>query len=695
MGLTQITTGGVDDNINIDSNTLKVDGTNNRVGIGTATPVAALDVNGRIASVAGSTGTPSFHCRTDTNTGINLPESDRIQFITAGSERLRIDSSGRVGIGTTSATQRLTVGAGSGPEAILVRTGSSNTGELRFSDTGDDNYQGALVYNHSTNAMQFLANGVTERMRIDSSGNVGIGTTSPSYALHAVGTIAARDSGSSTDIRLIPGNQQGSYSINANSAQHIFVSGANERMRIDSSGRLLINTTNGVELIHGVGGGLKLTRNKTGNPSSGQSLMSVGFHGVNDTNSNAAAEAKIEAFAAENHSGTTAASNLRFYTKPSGTGPGSSPTERMRIDSSGRLLVGKTSHSGDALFVVESNHTSGGIIGEFDNNDSGNFGGVRILGGVNDRECRLQSLYGSSFFTFYTENTGAATERVRITKEGYLKAADNATYYDAIASHHEFNQSGTDINMLFRTTAPNTAATQVYIGVDRAATSAYWFFQGVSSFSGSADTEFYIRGDGNAFIDGSWSGGGADYAEYFEWSDGNTEAEDRRGISVVLDGDKIREAVAGEEPIGVVSGNPSVVGDADVDRWKGKYLRDDFGTYLLDTHNVVEWDETITDDEGKESIKKHSYEDWNVPAGIVVPTDAVVSATDENGQPYTHRRLNPDYNPDTAYVSRENRAEWDTVGLMGKLRIRKGQVTGTRWIKMRDVSDTVEEWLVR
>jgi hypothetical protein len=35
------------------------------------------------------------------------------------------------------------------------------------------------------------------------------------------------------------------------------------------------------------------------------------------------------------------------------------------------------------------------------------------------------------------------------------------------------------------------------------------------------------------------------------------------------------------------------------------------------------------------------------------------------------------------------------VGLMGKLRIRKGQPTGSNWIKMRDVSDTVEEWLVR
>ena len=45
MGLTQITTGGVDDNINIDSNTLKVDGTNNRVGIGTAAPTETLTLN--------------------------------------------------------------------------------------------------------------------------------------------------------------------------------------------------------------------------------------------------------------------------------------------------------------------------------------------------------------------------------------------------------------------------------------------------------------------------------------------------------------------------------------------------------------------------------------------------------------------------------------------------------------------------
>jgi hypothetical protein len=165
-------------------------------------------------------------------------------------------------------------------------------------------------------------------------------------------------------------------------------------------------------------------------------------------------------------------------------------------------------------------------------------------------------------------------------------------------------------------------------------------------YSGNeADLEFNLRGDGNAYADGSWNGGGADYAEYFEWNDGNPDAENRRGISVVLDGNKIRPAVDREDPIGVISGNPSVVGDAAWNKWNGKYLRDDYGSYVLD----------------------------------------------ENGE----RQLNPAYDPDAEYISREDRPEWDCVGLMGKLRIRKGQPTGIRWIKMRDISDSVEEWLVR
>ena len=64
---------------------------------------------------------------------------------------------------------------------------------------------------------------------------------------------------------------------------------------------------------------------------------------------------------------------------------------------------------------------------------------------------------------------------------------------------------------------------------------------------------------------------------------------------------------------------------------------------------------------------------------------------DGNGE----RTLNPDYDKGKTYIAREDRKEWEVVGLMGNLRMKKGQKTGTNWIKMRDVSDTVEEWLVR
>tara|TARA_B100000035_G_C20840817_1_gene482983 strand:- start:24 stop:725 length:702 start_codon:yes stop_codon:yes gene_type:complete len=195
----------------------------------------------------------------------------------------------------------------------------------------------------------------------------------------------------------------------------------------------------------------------------------------------------------------------------------------------------------------------------------------------------------------------------------------------------------------------------IFYYTSRAGSTAFDFLK--LSSNAASDTEYRLRGDGQAYADGAWNGGGADYAEYFEWSDGNTEEEDRRGISVVLVDDKIREAVAGEEPIGVISGNPSVVGDTDIDQWKHKYLRDDYGSYLWEDYEVE-------DEDGNTVVQQR-------------------------------RQLNSAWNSENKYVTREDRAEWDTVGLMGKLRIRKGQITSTRWIKMRDISDTVEEWLVR
>ena len=245
---------------------------------------------------------------------------------------------------------------------------------------------------------------------------------------------------------------------------------------------------------------------------------------------------------------------------------------------------------------------------------------------------------------------------MRITSDGFLKVS-NVGGYAATTSYHEYRQTNNEQGLVGSCTH-SSFTENLFIGrTVRSNSNQFNFVALQSNMASSLDSEFILRGDGQGYADGSWNGGGADYAEYFEWSDKNTNNDDRRGISVVLDGDKIREAVEGEEPIGVISGNPSVVGDTDIDRWKGKYLRDDFGTYL-----------------------QEDYE-----------------SEDEDGNTVTQQRrvLNPSYDPKVEYVTRENRPEWDCVGLMGKLRIRKGQVTGTRWIKMRDVSDSVEEWLVR
>ena len=237
-----------------------------------------------------------------------------------------------------------------------------------------------------------------------------------------------------------------------------------------------------------------------------------------------------------------------------------------------------------------------------------------------------------------------------------LKASDDGTYHAAGGSYHEFRQSISNSASLVVTASNGSyAGNLIHASTVRAATNAYSLLKLESGTF--TDAEFNFAGNGNAFADGSFSGGGADYAEYFEWSDSNPDEEDRRGISVVLDGDKIREAVAGEDPIGVISGNPSVVGDAAWNKWSGKYLRDEFGTYIQEDYEVE-------DEDGNTVIQQR-------------------------------RKLNPAYDPEVEYLSREERPEWDCVGLMGKLRIRKGQVTGSRWIKMRDISDSVEEWLVR
>lgn len=176
----------------------------------------------------------------------------------------------------------------------------------------------------------------------------------------------------------------------------------------------------------------------------------------------------------------------------------------------------------------------------------------------------------------------------------------------------------------------------------RAANSAFSFLVCNSDVDSSVDREFNLLGDGNGQLDGSWSSPAADYAEYFESVDGTRIPV---GTSVILDGGKVRPALATEDPDGVISATPTVVGNSADLKWNKKFLRTEYGNYDLD----------------------------------------------ENGD----RKLNPDYSPEVVYIPRAQRPEWNIVGLLGQVAVTAGQPIGERWKFVRAVSERVNIYLVR
>ena len=273
--------------------------TSGNVGIGTTSPGYRLDVQAAQGSinVASTTGT-NFVKLQATNSGgtlqLGIDNSAGSNFgsgvgyaraiwndgayptilYTNSAERMRIDASGNVGIGTTSPTTgvKLAVNGNTPQPGKVSVVGDSGGISLALTD----NVNGSFYVKHSNpvtlgtdagGALAFATNGFTERMRIDSSGNVGIGTTSPSYKLDVSGSARA------TDVRTnnyYAYNSVGNYSglgfygdaalttryavietqigtqtaLKTDGATPLVLgTNATERMRIDSSGNVGIGTT--------------------------------------------------------------------------------------------------------------------------------------------------------------------------------------------------------------------------------------------------------------------------------------------------------------------------------------------------------------------------------------------------------------------------------------------------------------------
>ena len=527
--------------------------------------------------------------------------------------------------------------------------------------SGSDN----LLTIHTTNT--------TERVRVSSDGDVIVGsgiTVSPDGDIFATGVTT-----STTFVGALTGNVTGNISggtvagstgtftgdvdiadtivhtgdtntkIRFPAADTVTVeTSGSERLRIDSSGRLLLGTTtegvanaSNFTIAGAVHCGMTI---RSGTSNDGQIAFSDGTSGDDE----------YRGQILYRHS----SDHMHFVTNA---------TERVRIFSNGDIGVNAT--------TVNRASTSRNTI-QFDYSGSDGSEGLEIR--LSNSALNGNAATDNAAITYIGQNLGITnrenglisfrnngSERVRIDANGLVSLGDAISGMDMGFGNQMFNsKSGTYSAQCIGSTSASVTTSIIYNSNTSfggavsmcdwraaASNSSAWYFLRLSTSSAS-DNEFFLAGDGNGYADGSLSGGGADYAEYFEWSDGNTSDEDRRGMTVVLDGTKIKIATSSDSTdniIGVVSGNPSMIGDAAYCKWTGKYQRDDYNSYVRDS----------------------------------------------NGD----RVLNSDYDDTKTYLPRKDRKEWDAIGMVGKLRVRKGQQIGTRWIKMKDVSDTIEEWLVR
>jgi hypothetical protein len=322
------------------------------VGIGTTSPSEKLQINSGYIKVVDNAYDEYFFSKERTDgsqlVGFQSHSAGALSIHSAGTERMRINSSGNVGIGTDAPGARLNV---AGALGAVIGGGAS---AIRMTNTDTSNYASisAGIVGTSNGGMDFSVDG-TRRMVISGSGNVGIGTDAPSAPLSidtgTTGTIA-QFRGADTDILNIDGDSDAIVLDARNVAYLGFEMQGSERMRIDSSGNVGIGCSPSAKLDVDSGSTQTVSVFKASSTSTatnnGGAL--IGIRNTNDTDGN------MEGLFFQNSNGNST-SGIIGYNVNHSTNEGlmtfgvrnSSGTfgEKMRINSSGNVLVGKTTSS--------------------------------------------------------------------------------------------------------------------------------------------------------------------------------------------------------------------------------------------------------------------------------------------------------------------------------------------------------------
>lgn len=344
-----------------------------------------------LSDVDGSAATPAIR-GTDTNTGIFFPAADTIAFAEGGVEAMRLDSAGNLAVGATSVPNgRVYINSAASASTLAIQSSTTGT-YLEFADATTPTWANSPKIGGINNNLIFSTIG-SERMRLDASGRLGIGTTSPTYSLEvATGTsgqqslanfrtadsTAANNAGvqifatpsataTSRDVSVIwdadganaggadyfwiykKGNSGQVDLIQQSNAAMTFQTNGIERARIDSSGRFAVGTSNitgggfnptiaAKSFVDNIGGGIMVEG------SGADATLNMGYDGTS-------------MFISSSYRTSSGYKPIAFYT---------SGTERMRLTTVGDLLINAVSNGFSASLLISANSSTRNAIVLYD-----------------------------------------------------------------------------------------------------------------------------------------------------------------------------------------------------------------------------------------------------------------------------------------------------------------------------------------
>ena len=296
--------------------------------------------------------------------------------------------------------------------------------------------------------------------------------------------------------------------------------------------------------------------------------------------------------------------------------------------SSGSILFGRIqAYNDDVSASIRVNTNNGGNLAGGFVNCYDRSGGIELHGDSNVVIGRVQDGHIDCY--------GAACIVIGSNENGNMMAGD------PVISAYNCQAFGTGIQVF----GYSSMAQGKYNILDRKNQNTYAHIVGNGKSGDSRSNAYTLDWQGNGTFAGTVSSStGADYAEYFEWKDGNPNNEDRVGYIVTLDGDKIVKANSGDDILGICSGTAMVLGDSAEWNWSKRYLTDDFGRIIYEDYDIEH--EEVKDENTGKVLEEAWTEHIHAP------------------------KQNPDYDISQPYIRRSDRPEWQIVGMMGKLYVR-------------------------